>query len=234
MDNDFGLSYREQVETCAAEGTIDLVESVSHDPAAPDVTDEITTLASSNAQVLLLGTTGAACSQAMAALAASSYEPETFLSYTCEGIPTYFKPVDPAGDGVIVASTAKSPTEPDDPAVAEANARLEAAGLDPLAGAYFTGTIFGNTIELVFRQAAEMEGGLNRINLMRAVWNADIVNPLTREGSTFRTDGVNDAYLPEAARFVRYVAPAEGEELGHYEPIGELVNLEGETGSFEG
>lgn len=234
MDNDFGLSYKETVEGCADEGQIDLIESVQHDPAAPDVTDEITTLAASDADVVLLGTTGAACSQSMAALAASSYKPTTFLSYTCQGIPTYFKPVDPAGEGVIVATSAKEAGEVDDPAVMESRDALEAAELDPDAGAFYTGTIFGRTVELIFRQASEMEGGLNRVNLMRAVWNADVVNPLGLEGSTYKTDGVNDAYLVEAAQFAKYVPPAAGEELGKYEPIGDLINLDGETGSVGG
>ena len=231
MDNDFGNVYEENMQACADEGTIDLVESVSHDPAAPDVTSQITTIAASGADVVVLGTTGAACPQAMAALAGqSSFDPEVFLSYTCEGIPTYFKPIDPAGEGVLVASTAKSPNDEGDPAVDESLKRLEAAGLDPFQGAFFTGTIFGMTVEATFRQAAEMEGGLNRVNLMRAVWNADIEVPLTRQG-TYKTDGINDAYLPEAAQFVRYVPPGPGEDLGTYEPVGDLVSLEGQTGS---
>lgn len=235
MDNDFGLSYRETVEACADEGTIDLIESVNHDPAAPDVTDEITTIAASDAEVVLLGTTGAACSQAMAALAGQSgYDPVTILSYTCQGIPTYFKPVDPAGADVIVATSAKEAGELEDPAVQEAREVLEAADLNPDQGSFYTGVIFAHTVEQTLRQASELEGGLNRVNLMRAVWQADVSNPLALEGSTYRTDGVNDAYLVEAAQFARYVPPAAGEELGRYESIGELINLEGETGSVEG
>ena len=230
MDNDFGASYEETVNDC----DLDVVESVRHDPAAPDVTDEITTLAASDADVVLLGTTGAACSQSMAAIAQSSWDPETFLSYTCQGIPTYFAPIDPAGEGVIVATSAKEAGELEDPAVQEAREALEAAGLNPDEGAFYTGVIFGHTVENVLRQAAEMEGGLNRINLMKAVWNADFENPLGLDGSTYRTDGVNDAYFVEAAQFARYVPPADGEELGRYEPIGELTNLEGETGSVGG
>ena len=231
MDNDFGLSYEETVNECE---TIDVVESVRHDPAAPDVTDEITTLASSDADVVLLGTTGAACPQSMAAIAASSWDPTTFLSYTCQGIPTYFKPVDPAGEGVIVATSAKEAGELDDPAVAEAREALEAAGLNPDEGSFYTGVIFGHTVEKIFRQAAEMEGGLNRINLMKAVWNADVENPLGLEGSTYTTDGVNDAFLVEASQFAQYVPPAAGEELGRYEPLGDLISVEGEGGSYEG
>lgn len=234
MDNDFGLSYEQEVTSCADEGQIDLIETVRHDPAAPDVTDEITTLAASDADVVLLGTTGAACSQSMAAIAASSWDPETFLSYTCQSIAAYFKPVDPAGADVIVATSAKEASESEDEAVQEAIEALEAAGLDPFSGAFFTGVTFGHTVEGIFRQAAELEGGLTRVNLMKAVWNADITNPLGLEGSTYKTDGVNDAYLVEAAQFARYAPPADGEELGRYEPIGDLLNLEGDTGSVEG
>jgi branched-chain amino acid transport system substrate-binding protein len=230
MDNDFGLAYEETVDACG----LNMVESVRHDPAAPDVTDEVTTLASSDADVVLLGTTGGACPQSMAAIAESSWDPVTLLSYTCQGIPTYFAPIDPAGEGVIVATSAKEAGELEDPAVAEAREVLEAADLNPDEGAFYTGIIFGQTIELALRQAAEEEGGLNRVNLMRAIWNADWVVPLGLEGSTAKSDGTNDAYLVEAAQFARYVPPAAGEELGRYEPIGDLTDLEGETGVYEG
>ncbi len=69
MDNEFGKTYQQGMEKCAEDGKIDLVKQVSHDPAAPDVTSQTTTLAASGAQVIVLGTTGAACSQSMAALA---------------------------------------------------------------------------------------------------------------------------------------------------------------------
>ena len=111
---------------------------------------------------------------------------------------------------------------------------LEAANLNPDEGAFYTGVIFAHTVENVLRQASEMEGGLNRINLMRAVWNADFTNPLGLEGGTYQTDGTNDAYLVEAAQFVRYVPPADGEELGRYEPVGDLIDIEGQTGSVGG
>jgi hypothetical protein len=67
---------------------------------------------------------------------------------------------------------------------------------------------------------------------MRAVWNADYKNPLMLEGSTLKTNGVEDAYLPEAARFARYVPPAQKGGTGKYEFIGELLNSEGQTGSI--
>jgi len=230
MDNDFGATYENTVSEC----DIDLVESVRHDPAAADVTDEITTLAASDAEVVLLGTTGAPCSQAMAAIAQSSWDPVTIMSNTCQPIATYFKPIDPAGEGVIVAATAKEAGELEDPDVQAAREALEAAGLSADQGSFYTGVIFAQNVELMFRQAAEMEGGLNRVNLMRAAWNADYHVPLALEGSDAKTDGVNDAYTVEAAQFVQYVPPAAGEELGRYEPLGDILSVEGETGAFEG
>ncbi len=230
MDNDFGLAYEETVSEC----DIDLVESVRHDPAAPDVTGEITTLAASDADVVVLGTTGAPCSQAMAAIAQSSWQPQVILSNTCQGIATYFAPIDPAGEGVLVAATAKEAGELEDPDVMAAREALEASNLNPDEGAFYTGVIFGHTVENVLRAASEMEGGLNRVNLMRAVWNADFTNPLGLEGGTYQTSGTDDAYLVEAAQFVRYVPPADGEELGRYEPVGDLIDIEGETGSVGG
>jgi branched-chain amino acid transport system substrate-binding protein len=232
MDNDFGASYREELDACAEEGLIDLVEAVTHDPAAPDVTDEVTTLLGADPQAIVLGTTGAACPQSMAALASSSFEGVKLLSYTCQGIPTYFTPVDPAGEGVIVTKSALDASdEAESEEVARLNQILRDAGIDPFQGSFFTGAAFATTVEKVFRAASELEGGLNRVNLMRAVWNADFEASTGLPGTTFRTDGVNDAYFTEAAQFSRYVPPAAGEDSGHYEPVGELLNTEGETGS---
>ncbi|MCW2666203.1 MAG: hypothetical protein JWN57_1165 [Frankiales bacterium] len=229
MDNDFGKSYQEGMQKCAEDGKIDLVKQVTHDPAAPDVTSQTTTLAAAGADVIVLGTTGAACPQSMAALAKA--QATKILSYTCQLIPSYFKPVDPAGAGVLVAVSGKDSSMVDDPEVQKANKVLRDKGIDPQQGSYFTGVTYAKTTEAFLRAAAAMEGGLNRVNLMRAVWNADVKNPLTLDGSTFKTDGVNDGYLPEAARFARYVPPAQKGGTGKYEFIGELINSEGATGS---
>lgn len=229
MDNEFGVAYEQAVEDC----DINVVETVRHDPAATDVTDEITTLAASDADVVLLGTTGAACPQSMVAVAQSSWDPTVIMSNTCQTIATYFTPIDPAGEGVIVAATGKDAGQVDDPAVQKARAALEAAGLNPDEGSYFTGANFAMTVELALRQAAEMEGGLNRVNVMRAIWNADWESPLGIEGAVASTDGTNDSYLVERAQFARYVPPAAGEAAGRYETLGEVIDIEGETGTYE-
>jgi len=231
MDNDFGKVYKAEVEACDKEGVIKLAEEVTHDPAAPDVKAQITTLVAANTQAMVLGTTGAACPQSMAALAGAQYKGVKILSYTCQGVATYFKPVDPAGEGVLVATAGKDASEVDDPDVADAIKVLKDEGADANKGANFTGAIFAQSIYGLFKQAAALPGGLNRVNVMKAVWNADFTNPLALNGSTSKTNGVKDAYLVEAAQFVRYHAPTGGAPLGTYEFVGDLINLEGQIGS---
>lgn len=234
MDNDFGLSYLTEMEACAEDGVIDLVEVAKHDPAAPDVTDQITTLSATGADALVLGTTGVPCSQSMAAVDASSWQPLTYIHGGCQSIATYFTPVDPAGEGVIVAQTQKDVSIQGDPAIEKAKEVLEAAGIDPFVGAGYSGVVVAAAFEGVLRAAADMEGGLTRTNLMRAVWNADYEHPYGVKGARLRSDGVNDAYLIEVAQLGSYVPPAAGEKAGHFEPVGAVIDLEGETGIYEG
>ena len=237
INNDFGAAYREEVEACSEEGVIDLVESVRHEPAAPDVTDDLTTLAASGAEALVLGTTGAPCPQAMSAVASSSWDPVTFLANGCQSISTYFAPVDPAGDGVLVVTTAKNPSDPqyeDDEAVQEAIGILQDNDLDPFTGSSWSGIYFAHTVVNTLRNAADLDGGLTRLNLMRTVWNLDQANPILLDGIVEQTDGTDDAYVLEAARIGEYQAPEGGDDTGSYEFVGDLIDLEGETGVFEG
>lgn len=236
-NNDFGASYQTVLEACAEAGTIDLVESLTHEAAAADITNEMTTLAASGADAFVLGSTAAFCPQAMAAVAQSPWEPLTLISNTCASIASFFAPVDPAGQGVRMVANNKEVTDQafaDDPAVQEAISIIEAAGADPFAGSVSTGILFGMTMEHVLREAAASEGGLSRTSLMEAVWNMDYEHPLLRDGITMQTDGANDAYIIEGAYIVEYQAPAAEGESGSYTTVSDLVSVEGETGSFGG
>ncbi len=56
----------------------------------------------------------------MAGLAAGGYKGITIISYTCAAVASFFKPVDPAGNGVYLLLQQKDPSDPqfaDDPAV---------------------------------------------------------------------------------------------------------------------
>ncbi len=86
-------------------------------------------------------------------------------------------------------------------------------------------------VEGVLLSAAELPGGLNRVNLMAALWNSDTTNDNLLGGS-LKLDGVNDAYWTEAAQLQRIVVGDDGELT--FESTGDIVDLEGQGGSYEG
>ncbi len=237
QNNDFGAAYQSVLEACDEAGTIELVENLVHEATAADITNEMTTLAASGADAFVLGSTGAFCPQSMAAVAQSPWSPLFLMSSTCENTAAFFAPVDPAGAGVRMALNNKGVTDAafaDDPGVQDAIAVLEAAGLDPFGGSVSTGVLFALATENLLREAAAMDGGLTRTNLMKAAWNMDFTNPLLRDGINQITSGVDDAYSIEGAVIAEYVPPAEEGSLGSFETLSDLISVEGETGSFGG
>ena len=241
QNSDFGKTYQDALNNDPACEGIEIVEEQLHDPAADTITNEVTTLIASDADVFISGTTGTFCPQSVGAVAASEWRPRFFMSYTCNNLASFFAPVQDAaaalaadGAGVRMTNINKLCGDPkwaDDPAIQEVEMILdEYLGVTCADGSYSTGVLFAHILETVLRDAAAMPGGLNRVNLMSAAWNVDTVDPLLM-GGTLKTDGVNDAYLQEAA-MVQEVQVIDG-ELG-YADITEVYDFEGQVGSFQG
>ncbi len=239
MNNDFGKTYQQGLEDCAADGGIEIVGSELHDPAAPDVTNEMTTLIATNADVFIAGTTAAFCPQTVGTVAASEWRPRFYMSYTCGNLASYFAPVQDAaatlaadGGGVRLTNSLKvcgDPVYADDPAIQEVEQILEDYGNVTCAdGSYSTGILYGQMLVDILRDAAAMPGGLNRVNLMAAMWNADTTND-TMLGGTLKMDGVNDAYWIEEAQ-IQEVVVTDG--ALSYNPIGDVIDMEGQGGSI--
>ena len=116
------------------------------------------------------------------------------------------------------------PAYADDPAVIETERVLSEYGNVTCAdGSYSTGYLYGEFLVGVLRSASEMEGGLNRVNLMAAMWNADTSSDLLL-GGTLKLDGVNDAYWTESAQ-LQQVSIVDGELA--FVATGDLVDFEG-------
>ncbi|MEQ8437481.1 MAG: ABC transporter substrate-binding protein [Ilumatobacter fluminis] len=241
MNNDFGTTYKNTVDTSEACASLDVVAEQTHDPAADSIQNEMTTLLASEAQVFFAGTTAAYCPQTVGAVAASEWRPQYYMSYTCNNLSSFFTPVQDAagllaaeGSGVRMTNLNKvcgDPQYADDPAIQEVEQILADYGDVTCAdGSYSTGVLYGHIVEDVLRSAAAMPGGLNRVNLMAAVWNLDETDDLVL-GGTQRTDGVNDAYIQEAAQ-VQEVQVVDGSLT--FAGIGDLVDLEGQAGSYAG
>jgi ABC-type branched-subunit amino acid transport system substrate-binding protein len=237
-NNDFGTTYQETLAGC----DVEVVEEQLHDPAASDITNEMTTLIASDADVFVAGVTGAFCPQAIAAVGASEWRPEFYMSYTCNNLASFIEPVKDQALALADAGTpiqmtignkvCGDPQYDDDPSTQLTIQVLADYGnVTCQDGSYSTGILYGQLIEQLLRDAAALPGGLNRVNLMAATWNADFTND-NFIGGTYRTDGVNDAYFSEAAQIRAIVASPDGALT--FEDVGEFVDLEGQGGSFGG
>lgn len=241
MNNDFGTTYQKTLNESEACAGLDIVSEQLHDPAGADVTNEMTTIIDADAEVFFAGTTSKFCSQITVALASSEWRPRTYMSYTCNNLSSFFEPVIDAaatlsadGVGPYLTNSNKvcgDPAYADDPAILEMEAILAEYGDVTCAdGSFSTGILYGQFLVDVLRDAAALPGGLNRVNLMSAVWNADTTNDLLL-GGTLKLDGVNDAYWTEAAQ-IQEVVVTDG-ALG-FESRGDLQDFEGVGGSFGG
>ena len=240
MNNDFGKTYQNTLNDSEACAEIDLVSEQVHDPAGADVTNEMTTLIATDADVFVSGTTSKFCSQSTAVLAGSEWRPRTYMSYTCNNLSSFFAPVIDAAAtlsaddaGPWMANSNKicgDPVWADDPKILEVESILAEYGDVTCAdGSYSTGILYGEFLVDVLRSAAALEGGLNRVNLMAAVWNADTTND-TLLGGTLQLDGVNDAYWTEGAQLQAVSVTDAGDLV--FEPKGDFVDFEGAGGAF--
>ena len=242
MNNDFGTTYLDTLkesDTCAG---LDLVEEQLHDPAAPDVTNEMTTIIASDAQIFVAGTTAAFCPQATGSVAASEWRPRFFMSYTCNNLASFMSAVSEQaglladeGAGVRMANSNKicgDPNFADDPAILEIEAVLsEYGGVTCADGSFSTGVLYGQLVTDVLERTVAEYGELNRVNLMATLWNIDTSNASYFDGVTLQLDGINDAYWTEAAALQEVQLTDAGLV---FTTVGDLINFEGEGGSFQG
>ena len=94
FNSDFGKSYATGFRFATKGTDIKVVDQQLHDPTAPNLTNQFTTLAASGADVLLLETTGAFCVQAMAEVEKqTTWKPIVIMSGTCAQPGQFFQPL---------------------------------------------------------------------------------------------------------------------------------------------
>ena len=239
FNSDFGHSYTNGFAH-AIEGTdIEVVAQQEHEPTAPNLDNQLTSLAASGADVVLLETSGAFCTQAMANLEKqTTWKPLVIMSETCGSVNQFFKPLIDQGltgkDTYLLQNfkDVNDPANQSDPFVQLYQKTLTEQGFDPKATTYWTGWIFAWYIVDMLKNAATYEGGLDRGNMMLAARNIRETNPTLLPGLTSITDGTTDAYLTEGAQMVQYTV-SDPKQLGTYEPAGELIDLEGKLGTYK-
>jgi branched-chain amino acid transport system substrate-binding protein len=239
FNNDFGKSYAAGFRHFIEDTDIEVVDEALHAPDAANLTNEYTTLAASGADVLLIQTSGAFCTQMMGEVekGKANWDPLVIMSATCGSLSQFFKPL--IDQGLTGAGTHLVQTfiDVNDPANAENDfvklfhETLQAQGLDDTQSTYATGWIFAWYAIEIFKLAATYEGGLDRGNIMLAARAIDQPNPLLFEGLTNIMNGTEDAYLNEGGRMAQYVV-TDPAALGTFQGVGDLINNEGGTGTY--
>ena len=231
MDNDFGLAYELGFEAYA-EGNPDVVAEylpVRHDPAAPTLTNEVTTIAAFEPDVFISMTAGNPCLLAIQEVEAAGLLEDLLVAFTpsvCKGIAAYMAPAGMAADEWwIVGGGGKDTTDPkhiDEPFIKFVNENLAAGGLDPAISLYGIGYAYGYPHAEAMRVAAELPGGLTRTNFILAVRNIDIYAPMTLDGITTAMNGAVDGYFVEGSDFSQFDATEQTWNM-----VGDVVDANG-------
>jgi branched-chain amino acid transport system substrate-binding protein len=207
MNNDFGASYHTAFEAyLASSDHKDDIEytSVTFEPTAVTVKDEMTTLAAEDANVFIAMTTGSSCTQIINEAAINGMKEEVpykFLASACKAVtPVTTLGDDPDGwwtvggglkDAVIAAYD-------DDPFVVAAREWADRADRDVTAS-YNLGFYYSWTIAQALQIAGQLDGGVTRSNLILALRSIDMTNPMLLGGLRVRMNGNGDAYLLEGS-----------------------------------
>ncbi len=238
FNSDFGLSYSKGFRLAIKGTNIKVVKEELHEATAPNLTNQFTNLEAALPDVILIQTSGAFCTQAMAEIEKRGFKGKVMMSATCASLSQFFKPlIDQGltGKDTYILQAFKDVNDSefkDDAFVKLFHATAKAQGLDDSQSTYATGWIFAWYYVEVLKQAATYQGGLNRANIMLAARALDKVMPLALPGVTNKMEGVNDAYLNEASRVARYKV-TDPKQLGTFFAQGAVVNKEGSLGTYK-
>ena len=169
MDNDFGLAYELGFDEWAGANP-DVVSEylpVRHDPAAPTLTNEVTTILAFEPDVFISMTAGNPCLLAIQEAGQSGLYDDInakggalFTPSVCKGIEAYMKPAGEFADNWwIIGGGSKDSTDPkfvDEPFMSFVNANLEAGGLDSKVSLYAIGYTYGYPYGEALRIAADL------------------------------------------------------------------------------
>jgi branched-chain amino acid transport system substrate-binding protein len=217
IQNDFGKAYElgfaEFLKTSKVKVNFDIER---FDPTAPTVTNQMTTLASKNLDVLIVMTAGSSCTQAITEAANNGMKNTVDLMFqpsVCKAKSFVGKDA-VGGDGSasngwwIVGGGVKDFTDPSyssDPWVAFVLDLLKGSG-HPItdSSSLGSGFIYAWPMVEALKIAAELPGGVSRPNLMIAARTMDMTNPNLLDGISYKMSGNDDAYLTEGTEFAVY------------------------------
>jgi branched-chain amino acid transport system substrate-binding protein len=234
MNNDFGKSYESSFKAFVAQSDHQITyESEYFEPAAPTVKNEMTTLASKKPDVFIMMATGTPCTQAITEAA------ENGMAQTAKQLwqPSVCKPLSIVGRDKVGNASDKwlivgggaidlnDPATKDKPAVKWARDMLQAAGVSPESSSNLSnGFVLGWPYIETIRIAAQLDGGLNRTNLILAARSLDLNSPFLLKGIKITTNGDKDGFPVEGSEFAQFDSTKQS-----WVQQGEIIELSGKS-----
>jgi branched-chain amino acid transport system substrate-binding protein len=238
QNNDFGKSYDASFKAALASSPAlkDRVDYFNEtiEPAAPTVSDPMTTLAARSPDVWISMLAGAQCTQIVVEAAQNGMQTQAKYLFTSQGCASSaFMGKDKlggdgsAGEGWMVVSPGikdvRDPAYADDAYVEWLVGAMKAKGLDPI-----TTPTLGSGINYAFPAvqalaiAGQLPGGLTRSNYILAIRSIDMTSPMLLPGLPLHMDGLNDSFIVQGGVFQRWDAAKQS-----FVNQGEVVSLDG-------
>ncbi len=227
--DDFGATYSE-VFSSLIEGTdITVVKEETYNPEVFDTKSQVTSLAATDADVLILGATLLACPDALGNVRDAGWEPLVYLSGTCTS-KTIIGLAKDAADGVFSVSSFMDPADPQ----WESNAQMQLfketvdkfgpGDADPESGVIG----FGWSAAAMLVETLERSPELSRAAVMETARTLDAVSEvgLMVPGATFNTSG-DDWFLGETFNLVQYSLAK-----GYFEVVQGPIDFDGQTATL--
>ena len=219
MNNDFGriydASFKAYLETSEHKDRIEYITQTI-EPQAPTINDPMTTLGAEKPQFFIAMVAAQQCTQAIVAAAENGMkESVKYLMQpaVCTGT-GYVNKEKVGGDGMAADGwwlmnpafkDFNDPSQFSDPWIAWGREVMAGAGLDPkLSSSFGTGLLYGWPLVQVLRIAGDLDGGLNRANMILAARALDMTHPGYLPGVKMRLNGNKDGYAEEAGVFQQW------------------------------
>jgi hypothetical protein len=225
INNDFGRVYDASFKAAVAQSPTlkDRVEYKTDtlEPAAPTITDQMTTLAAFKPDMFIAMTAGTSCTQSVTEAAQNGMNESTkylFQPATCAGT-AFVKKEKVGGDGAsangwwIMNPGQKDLTDKafaNDVYVQWARQQVQAQGANPDSSSLFSaGIVLGWSFVQFLMIAGQLPGGLTRTNFILAERAVDMTNPMFVAGVKFHMNGNKDAFFIEAGGWQQWDSTAQ-------------------------
>lgn len=222
--DDFGRAYSETFRSLIKGSKITIAKEETYNPEQSDTKSQVTSLAATNADVLLLGATLLACPDALQNVKASGWKPMTYMSGTCTS-KTLMALAGDAADGVMSVTDIMEPglaAWADEPAMKLYLDKI--AKYAPDADAENGIVAYGWTTGALLAETLHRSPSLTRQAVMetaRTLKASDV--GLLMPGVTLSVSA-KDWFLGEMFSLAQYRTA-----LGHFELVGSVLDFSGHT-----